>query len=231
MEYIKSLITILSLLCFSIIFNSTDVLASTFNPIEDSYVYSGASSTNYGSEEQIATGDSISGNFNHVWDSYLKFDLQSIPHSESISQANLNLYLFLGVGESGVNVYYLSDDSWAESTITWDTNPPTPGGSDIPIGNTTAYYSASVGSTWVSIELDLQGIWETDTNDYLTLYLEEIPYPNGSTHNFRSMDYTDSDYHPYLQIETTAIPIPGAVWLLGTGFIGLVGLRKRFKKS
>jgi len=27
-----------------------------------------------------------------------------------------------------------------------------------------------------------------------------------------------------------AVPIPGAVWLLGSGFIGLVGLRKKFKK-
>jgi hypothetical protein len=29
----------------------------------------------------------------------------------------------------------------------------------------------------------------------------------------------------------TPIPIPGAVWLFGSGLIGLLGLRKRFKKS
>jgi len=29
----------------------------------------------------------------------------------------------------------------------------------------------------------------------------------------------------------TAIPIPGAVWLLGSGLIGLVGLRKKFRKA
>ncbi len=28
----------------------------------------------------------------------------------------------------------------------------------------------------------------------------------------------------------TPVPIPAAVWLLGSGLIGLVGLRKRFKK-
>ena len=27
-----------------------------------------------------------------------------------------------------------------------------------------------------------------------------------------------------------AVPIPGAVWLLGTGIIGLVGIRRKFKK-
>lgn len=28
----------------------------------------------------------------------------------------------------------------------------------------------------------------------------------------------------------TPVPIPAAIWLLGSGLIGLVGLRKRFKK-
>jgi hypothetical protein len=28
----------------------------------------------------------------------------------------------------------------------------------------------------------------------------------------------------------TVVPIPGAVWLLGSGLIGLVGFRKKFKK-
>jgi hypothetical protein len=26
------------------------------------------------------------------------------------------------------------------------------------------------------------------------------------------------------------VPIPGAVWLLGSGLIGLIGIRRRFKK-
>lgn len=29
---------------------------------------------------------------------------------------------------------------------------------------------------------------------------------------------------------TSNVPVPAAVWLLGSGFIGLVGLRKKFKK-
>mgnify|MGYP006308523797 FL=1 len=31
--------------------------------------------------------------------------------------------------------------------------------------------------------------------------------------------------------ETNAVPIPGAVWLLGSGLVGLLGVRKRFRKS
>jgi hypothetical protein len=29
--------------------------------------------------------------------------------------------------------------------------------------------------------------------------------------------------------EFSTVPIPGAVWLLGSGLIGLLGLRKKFK--
>ena len=31
-------------------------------------------------------------------------------------------------------------------------------------------------------------------------------------------------------IETTTVPIPGAVWLLGSGLVGLIGLRRRMRK-
>jgi len=40
-------------------------------------------------------------------------------------------------------------------------------------------------------------------------------------------DYGDT----YLGVwVTTAVPIPGAIWLLGSGLIGIVGVRRKFKK-
>jgi len=32
------------------------------------------------------------------------------------------------------------------------------------------------------------------------------------------------------EIDPTPVPIPGAVWLLGSGLIGMVGIRRKFKK-
>ena len=34
----------------------------------------------------------------------------------------------------------------------------------------------------------------------------------------------------YLDNVTAAVPIPGAVWLLGSGLIGFIGIKKKFKK-
>ena len=39
-----------------------------------------------------------------------------------------------------------------------------------------------------------------------------------------------TDYAPYLSVTVSSIPIPGAVWLLGSGLIGIVGIRRKYKK-
>ena len=45
--------------------------------------------------------------------------------------------------------------------------------------------------------------------------------------------YIDDSYHADntggISVEVSQVPIPGALWLLGTGLIGLAGVRKRFK--
>ena len=33
-----------------------------------------------------------------------------------------------------------------------------------------------------------------------------------------------------IELQTRAVPLPGAVWLLGSGLLGLAGVRKRFKR-
>jgi hypothetical protein len=35
----------------------------------------------------------------------------------------------------------------------------------------------------------------------------------------------------YGQGQTSAVPIPGAIWLLGSGIVGFVGLRRRQKSK
>lgn len=44
---------------------------------------------------------------------------------------------------------------------------------------------------------------------------------------FHGEDFTQA---VFLASEFAPVPIPGAVWLLGSGMIGLVGLKKKFKK-
>jgi hypothetical protein len=34
-----------------------------------------------------------------------------------------------------------------------------------------------------------------------------------------------------MTLQSSAVPIPGAIWLFGSGIVGLIGLRKKFKKN
>jgi hypothetical protein len=92
---------------------------------------------------------------------------------------------------------------------------------------------------------------ETDANGLIEFWSFNAIEPNGSNwnvitsgkHSFSGHDTATWDisgenynfaitYTSGVWISTPGpVPVPGAVWLLGSGLFGLVGLRKKFKKS
>jgi len=81
---------------------------------------------------------------------------------------------------------------------------------------------------------------EDPTNNLLAIDLDEY-FGSGSdyfftpeiggtaTYDFEIKD--DVSWYVRGTFDFTPIPIPGAVWLLGSGLVGLMGLRRRFRKS
>ncbi len=66
-------------------------------------------------------------------------------------------------------------------------------------------------------------IWVTDEDGYSFIiealaFFTDMPGENGEVVQLESLQYNPAP-----------TPIPGAAWLLGTGLLGLVGLRRRFK--
>ena len=47
---------------------------------------------------------------------------------------------------------------------------------------------------------------------------------------YNDHSYNFSHGNVYLLVEPAAVPVPGAVWLLGSGLIGIVGIRRKLKK-
>ena len=99
---------------------------------------------------------------------------------------------------------------------------------------------------WIGLTDEAQeGIWVWITGEPVTFTNWWTTEPNnnyfGQPENYAFMNYGepgrwadvrsgDSRYPFYAYIETTAVPVPAAVWLFASGIIGLIGVARR-KKS
>jgi hypothetical protein len=108
--------------CLALVVLSVPVLASAqttvrFNAVEDAYVSSSATGTNYGSATVLNTDT----NPDQV--AYLKFNV-SLPAGANITGARLHLYTTTTQSSSGVFVHTVaSTPSWSESTLTYSSRP------------------------------------------------------------------------------------------------------------
>ncbi len=97
-------------------------LSDTLNPVSDAYVRAGDNaSSNYGSENLIYCKTGNNSNFTRH--TYLRFDLSSLDGF--LTGATLRLKVAAVDNPAGDihTAYFVSDDSWAENTITWDNKP------------------------------------------------------------------------------------------------------------
>jgi len=154
--------------------------------------------------------------------SYLKFDLSSLPGNRVVTNATLKLYNFYTMATpQQVEVHGGTSNAWTASTITWG-NQPTFG--------TTALATTPVQArpTWYSWDVT-SFVNQNSTGDNLVSLVLKAQAENGNT-NYAAFYGNYISQTPVLDVtyaNATPTPIPAAAWLLGSGLLGLVGIRRK----
>jgi hypothetical protein len=98
----------------------------TWKADKDAWVYESNPTLNTGLSTQITAGYPFTGGADEA-DTYLHFDLSSIPLTATVVSAELYLYLFQETHNFYPTGYSLEDvnTTWVENTITWSNKPAT----------------------------------------------------------------------------------------------------------
>ena len=210
----------------------------TLHPIADTFGNVNAPDIPQGSQAGLVSGTSVF--MSPVWDTYLKFDLTPLG-SAVITGAALSLYQVDGYAPfargGGTNLSRFGNDAWSEDTLTWN-NQPALGPSALFAWNADdGLYRGWSTWTWTPTAgdpiLDL-----TPGNGLLSLFLME-DFHTADAHTWLARDYVNypgaidlygADKMPFLTIttlETTGIPEPSTLILIGCGLAGLSLARRR----
>ena len=164
---------------------------------------------------------------------YLKFYLGSVPATDQITEAILNLYCVYGY-KTEVDLYYISDDSWDEGSVSWN-NQPDSGNLGPMLDSAYVVYPYN----WVILDLFGSGAWDPtvdETDNYISLLIK-----SSEKYLFFLSKDAAYDLKPFLAVTTTtavpmagvetvttmsSVPIPPSCWLLGSGMVFFV--RSRF---
>lgn len=161
-----------------------------FYPVEDAYIRGGEySSLNFGTENKLTLKNDGDDSYDRII--FLKFNLKEL--NTSVESATLKLSSFnCGTSWNGntVDIYHVPDNSWDESTITWNTAPES-GDLKIPV-------------------ISKNGMIKADIMDFVLSSLEQdsimtigISKPAGGSQDwcdFASREHEDTLLHPGLLI-------------------------------
>jgi hypothetical protein len=152
--------------------------------------------------------------------------------------SDANTIASIGGGSLGVLDFESEHDGWV--TLTYSTNSD---GIDMTATGGFELEGVFLGPTGQT----LTWTWTAKDKDDASVATEQYSWTVGDDPLFMDPD-GDGDYTGWKTLEfkfewsfdqgavsisasrLVAIPIPGAVWLLGSGLIGLVGFSKKFKK-
>jgi len=162
-------------------------------PVADSTVSSLAPTANYGSSQELKVDRSNE-------ETFLRFDLSSIPIGATIEVVRLELTAYHGFawgGDGNVYTYLVSDDTWEEMAITWNTKPDS---SVEPLGYWWLWYDYSDYTVRIGELMNdalLEAVRTEHAGDNSISFRLRSP---GYRTNYRSREFADVLARPTLEL-------------------------------
>ncbi len=128
----------------------------------------------------------------------------------------------LGFSHEDINIVLVNNTgaAWSNLTIEYNNFDPF-----LPMG-----LGLSVLNTGGSIPTIDSVLINPNTGDPSGLALSFLPAETDMVHIGGFADRLVDTWSPYIiTIDTTAVPVPAAIWLFGSGLIGLIGVARRNK--
>ena len=172
---------------------------------QDAPVFQRSPSTNYGtSNDQISFAWTFSGT-PFLGKSYIKFDLSQVPSNAIITNAQLSLYhnssSSSSAGQAGTNSCELKEvtSNWAESTVTWNSQPTTSN-----IGAVTIPTSTSATQDYTNIDITaFAQDWHSNPANNFEMEMDIINKTPLASMKFCSSDYSVASKRPKITITYT----------------------------
>ena len=227
-----------NLLACLLTFNSIALGSIAQIPISaDTFISQDSPNTNYGSMNGYpglpVSGYDVPPEEEHLRNVLILTDISSLAaptgYKIAVNSASLNLYQrdsWIMTASMGL---YTITSSWNEMTVTWNTSPSTAGSPSTTVTTITGWMQFDISSALVQSWID------GNQQNYGFMIRAMNPTIEGSDHfNSREMIgswQTDPNYLAidYTLVPLNPVPIPAAVWLLGSGLIGLLAIRKKLK--
>jgi len=170
------------------------------HPEADTEIRSGAyADDNYGASTAPYVREREPGTCNRA---VLRFDLSTLD--STVTDAKLRLYVHsVGSADTSHRLYFMADDSWAESTITWSNCPAAT--------STSTTWSVGTADAGIWKDVDVTGLVQQEAagDDMLSLMVMADVVQNVSV-QYRSKEYSGADYAPHLVVTVPGDTPPGA---------------------
>lgn len=167
--------------------------------VRDTQVVEGYPNTNYGTKTYLYTQSAATGLYRNER-AWLQFNLAgALPVGAQVTAARLKLYCWkAGTANMATSVHGVSDDTWSESSLTWNNQPPFGAALDtqtLTAGRTGVWYTWEVGSF---VQSQVTG---GDTTISLVVKPQNEGSASALTYAFNSREHTTTALRPMLELD------------------------------